>query len=144
MLGLLMALVDKSLVVYEDGGSEARYRLLETFRQYAAERLAEVGESVIYRARHRDYYLSRAQDAVSKLNGPEHDRWMSEIEAEFDNLREALGFCLADPDSGAQGLLLAVALNPIWQRRGFAGEGREKLAAAQAHASLGQIAGPPS
>jgi predicted ATPase len=73
MLGLLMALVDKSLVIYDDRGPEASYRMLETVRQYAADRLSEGGSSNLYRSRHRDYYLARAQQAVSKLNGPGRD-----------------------------------------------------------------------
>ncbi len=68
VLDLLTSLVDKSLVVYEEaGGGVARYRLLETVRQYAPERLAERGEAEAVRGRHRDHFLALAEEAEAQL-----------------------------------------------------------------------------
>ena len=63
VLDLLTLLVDKSLVVADNSGGRTRYRLLETVRQYALEKLAESGEADAVRARHRDYYTAMAADA---------------------------------------------------------------------------------
>src|SRR5207302_843893 len=55
VLDLLTSLVDKSLVLYEERGSEGRYRLLETVRQYARDRLLEAGEAAAVRRRHLEF-----------------------------------------------------------------------------------------
>ena len=60
MLDQLTLLVDKSLVVAENAGGTTRYRLLETVRQYALEKLGESGEADAVRARHRDHYTAMA------------------------------------------------------------------------------------
>ena len=67
ILDLLGSLVDKSLVVAEERGPEARYRLLETVRQYALERLVESDEAEVVRDRHRDFYLALAERAAPDL-----------------------------------------------------------------------------
>ena len=66
VVDLLTLLVDKSLVVADETAGRTRYRLLETVRQYAAEKLGESGEADVVRARHRDHYTSMA----SLLDGP--------------------------------------------------------------------------
>ena len=63
VLDQLTLLVDKSLVVAEDSGGRTRYRLLETVRQYALEKLGESGEADAVRSRHRDYYTAMAAAA---------------------------------------------------------------------------------
>ena len=63
VLDQLTLLVDKSLVVADDSRGRTRYRLLETVRQYALEKLGESGEADVVRTRHRDYYTSLAADA---------------------------------------------------------------------------------
>jgi predicted ATPase len=69
VLDLLTSLVDKSVVMYEDRDGNARYRLLETARQYASDRLVESGESDTIRDRHRDYFVAFADEAAPKLSG---------------------------------------------------------------------------
>ena len=86
VLDQLTLLVDKSLVIAENNGGRTRYRLLETVRQYALEKLGESGEADAVRARHRDHYTSMAAllDALA-LAG--HERRIEQAEIEMDNLR---------------------------------------------------------
>src|SRR6202035_4029903 len=91
VLDQLALLVDKSLVVADESGSRTRYRLLETMRQYALEKLGESGEADAVRTRHRDYYtaLAAAGDAPA---GPDYEERLQAGEAEIDNLRAAFGW----------------------------------------------------
>lgn len=90
-LDVFSALVTHSLVVVERCEDSARYRLLEPIRQYAAERLAEQGETHNFRSRHAAYYLRLAEEAEHKLHGgTEQAKWFLLLELEQDNLRGAL------------------------------------------------------
>ena len=124
VLDLLAALVGKSLVQAEVIRGSTRYRLLETVRHYAAERLALRAGPDLRDARvaHRDYYLSLVETAAVRLRGPEELSWLDRIEAEFDNVRAALGFSIADPDSAEPGLRLATGLKWFCYMRGHSGE----------------------
>jgi predicted ATPase/Flp pilus assembly protein TadD len=121
---LLTSLVDKSLVVDEERNGQARYRLLETVRQYGRKRLAESGESNELRARHCDFYLELAEIAQPKLRGQEQSIWIDRLEREQDNLRAALDWSFAEADRTNLGLRLAVALAQFWLVRGLYAEGR--------------------
>jgi tetratricopeptide (TPR) repeat protein len=126
LLELLTALVQKSLVVYEeDEEGRGRYRLLETVRQYARDRLLEAGEGEAVRERHRDWFLGLAEGTGPKLGPP--DSWMDRVEREHDNLRAALAWSGAQ-GQGEKGLRLGGALWWFWQVRSYLGEGREHLA----------------
>jgi non-specific serine/threonine protein kinase len=92
VLGLLLGLVDRSLVQVEEAEGAACYRLLETIRQYAREKLLETEEAERTRDRHLDYYLKLAVEADPKLRGPEQLAWLAWLEAEHDNLRAALAW----------------------------------------------------
>ena len=129
VLDLLAALVGKSLVQAEVIHGSTRYRLLETIRHYAAERLALRAGSDLQDARvaHRDHYLSLVETAATRLRGPDEDRWLDRIEAEFDNIRAALAFSIADPDSAEPGLRLAAGLKWFCYMRGRSGEIIEAL-----------------
>ena len=130
VLDLLAALVGKSLVQAEVSHGSTRYRLLETVRHYAAERLAVAGSDASdVRAAHRDYYLSLVETAAPELPGPDEARWLDRIEAEFDNIRAALAFSIAEPGSAEPGLRLAAALRPFAYMRGHSGEVIEALGA---------------
>jgi predicted ATPase/class 3 adenylate cyclase/DNA-binding CsgD family transcriptional regulator len=131
VLDLLAALVAKSLVQTEVIGGSTRYRLLETIRHYAAERLALRAGSDLRDARvaHRDHYLSLVETAAARLRGPDEHRWLDRIEAEFDNVRAALAFSIADPGSAEPGLRLAAALRSFVFSRGHSGEVIEALGA---------------
>jgi predicted ATPase/class 3 adenylate cyclase/DNA-binding CsgD family transcriptional regulator len=129
VLDHLAALVDKSLVLADEANGSTRYRLLETVRHYATERLAarvgsELDES---RAAHRDHYLALVETADTHLCGQDEAVWLDQLEAEFDNIRAALAFSLADPDSAEPGLRLAAGLRWFCYLRGHAGEVIEAL-----------------
>jgi predicted ATPase/class 3 adenylate cyclase/DNA-binding CsgD family transcriptional regulator len=124
LLDHLAAVVDKSLVQADEIHGSTRYRLLETVRHYAAERLArrpgsELGETC---SAHRDYYLALVETADTQLRGPDEATWLDRLEAEFDNIRAAMAFSLADPDSAEPGLRLAAGLHRFCIMRGHGGE----------------------
>jgi predicted ATPase/DNA-binding SARP family transcriptional activator len=127
---LVGRLVDKSLVVAEDGGGGYRYRLLESMRQYAREHLVEAGEAAAFEVRHHAFYLelARAADPEASRAGPAvaPDR----LEADLDNLRAALAWALRH--DGQAALRLAVHLWPMWMAASRFGEGRRWLRAALA------------
>src|SRR5207253_2490573 len=91
-------LVDKSLVVVLEGGSEVRYRMLDTIRQYAADRLEDVGETAAVRERHLAYFLAYAEAAESELER-DQDRWREALATEHDNIRAASEWGLAAADA---------------------------------------------
>ena len=117
VLDQLSLLVDKSLVVADDSGGRTRYRLLETVRQYAAEKLGESGEADAVRARHRDYYTSFAA-----LRRAGREQLIEQAEIEIDNLRAAFGWSRENSDVELA-LALASSLQPLWQARGRLREG---------------------
>ena len=130
VLDLLASLVDKSLVVVDDIGGEARYRLLETLREYAARRLAESGEAAAIRRRHAVHYLALAERAAPELKGPDEGTWLRRLEAEHDNLRAALAWAVesgAGDGENEMALRLAGALWPYWDLHGENAEGRRWL-----------------
>ena len=131
VLDLLAALVGKSLVQAEVIHGSTRYRLLETIRDYAAERLTLRAGSNLQNARaaHRDHYLAFVETAAARLRGPDEQRWLDRIETEFDNIRVALAFSIADPGSAEPGLRLAAALRAFVFSRGHSGEVIEALRA---------------
>ena len=119
-------LVDKSLVVMEDRGGEARYRLLETIRQYASDKLEAAGEAAALRDRHLDHFVALAEAAEPGLAGDEQDRWLGLLKADHDNLRAALDWGLALPDPG-RARRLAAPLFWFWYLRGHTNEGVDYL-----------------
>jgi non-specific serine/threonine protein kinase len=125
VLGLLMRLVDKSLVVVEQEG-ESRYGLLETVRQYGRDKLVESGDEERVRGRHLDFFLRLAEEAEPELKGPEQVAWLNRLEAEHDNLRAALEWSLKSGRAEG-GLRLAGALWWFWFVHGYLSEGREWL-----------------
>ncbi len=129
VMDLLASLADKSLVQADTAEGQTRYRFLETVRQYARDRLAESEESFAVRARHRDYYLTMAEEIRPQVTGSEQAHWLSVLETEHDNLRQALTFCLEEADGGQKGLRLGGSLQAFWQIRGHVSEGRERLTA---------------
>lgn len=106
VVDLLGRLVDKSLVWVDEQEEGPRYRLLETIREYAAEKLEAAGEAVAVRARHYDWCLALAERAQPHLTGAEQATWLGRLEREHDNLRTALRWAL-DRQETAKGLQLA-------------------------------------
>jgi non-specific serine/threonine protein kinase len=110
----LTSLVDKSLVLVETRRGEARYRLLETVRQYSGDRLEESGESGDLKRRHLAWYFAVAERATLKLRGPEQELWLERLETEHDNLRAALAWGRMDAQSAQAWLWLTRALTYFW------------------------------
>jgi len=129
ILDLLSSLIDKSLTIADTRETETRYRLLETVKQYALERLTESRELEPMRVRHRDYFLGLAETAAPRLTGSEQKRWFEVLAEEHDNMRLAIAFCLEESDRAEAGLRLAVALTRFWEVRGHWVEGRKHLSA---------------
>jgi predicted ATPase/class 3 adenylate cyclase len=138
ILDLLSGLADKSLLVAETAGVSVRYRMLETVRQYARDRLLERGEGQTWRDRHLQYCLSLAEEAERHWRGPDEGMWHERLEAEHDNLRAALEWCDGDPGRAAMELRLAAALARFWSIHGHLTEGRERLTRALDRAPRGE------
>jgi predicted ATPase/class 3 adenylate cyclase len=114
VLDPLTALIEKSLVVYEERGGEARYRLLETIRHYAREKLVEAGEAERLGLRHRDYYLLLAEEADPHLYRAGLPGWQKRLEREHDNLRAALRWSLGNDEGAEAALRMVGALAQFW------------------------------
>jgi hypothetical protein len=126
----LAALVDKSLLQADDLESD-RYRLLETVRDYATEKLLARSETAAtaLRAAHRDHYLALAETAAPHLIGHDQIEWLDRLQLEFDNLRAAISSSLRDPDP-VPALRLGRALCYFWLYREPRAEGAAALSAA--------------
>ena len=122
-LDLLTSLSDKSLVVAEENDGQYRYRLLETVRQYARDRLGESGGDAAVRERHRDYFLALVEEVDPKLAGAQQAEWLQHLEAEHENLRAGLNWSLEEAGS-VGGLRVCGALRRFWVARGHLSEGR--------------------
>ena len=113
VLELFAQLVDRSLVVGQVKGRSMRYRLLDTIRQYAHEKLAEAGEEQAACRRHLAYFLDLAVRAEAQLRGPDQVQWHELVKAELDNFRAALTWALkVDPLAE---LRIASALYWFWR-----------------------------
>ena len=133
ILDLTAALVDKSLVVREpEVLGQARYRMLDSIREYAAARLAEADEQVMFQRRLRDYSVRLAEQnaalGMAQVPGP----WSARVDVfrrydvDSGNITQVLNQCLADGDAEA-GLRLCTAVRPCWLVRGTFTEGSDWL-----------------
>jgi non-specific serine/threonine protein kinase len=135
ILDLVSNLVDKSLLSADTdrsvGTDRARYRMLETVRAYAREKLEEADEAAEAAARHRAFFVALAEEAEPRLTGPEQAGWLLRLDADHDNFRAALAG--PDPAAGEDDVLalrlrLAGALGRFWNVRGYWSEGRDLTA----------------
>lgn len=128
LVDLLAGLVDKSILMREDGGRHVRYQLLETIRQYGKTQLAPAEELALRHA-HRDYYTELAVRAEEAWFGPRQQSWLVRLRLERNNLLDVLRFCLVDPDPTAigHGLRLATSLWLHWRPLGWVAEGTRWL-----------------
>ncbi|MEO8134062.1 MAG: tetratricopeptide repeat protein [Betaproteobacteria bacterium] len=126
-LDLLTSLSDKNLVLTEERNGVTRYRLLESVRQYARDRLLERGDEARWQARHLAYFVAMAEEAEPQLTGADQGVWLDRLETEHDNLRAALAWSSVEGGDAAGGLRLAGALRRFWYVRGYLGEGRARL-----------------
>jgi predicted ATPase len=133
VLGLTAALVDKSLVVLEpEILGQARYRMLDTIREYAAARLADTGESARFELALRDYVVRIAEHslAVGMATGPvpwpERVGCSRRYHVDEGNISQVLTWCL-DHDDAGNGLRICIAVSPRWLVWGTFAEGGEWL-----------------
>ena len=133
VLDVLSQLVDKSLVVVEEGPKgEARYRLLEVLRLYGAERLAETGRTQDVRGRHASYFLTMAETASLELFTAKQVAWLDRLESDYDNFRAAMAWAL-ESDHGEIALRIASALTWFWISHRHVSDGQDWLERAVLH-----------
>src|SRR5882757_5470665 len=131
VLDQLALLVDKSLVAAENTSGATRYRLLETVRQYALEKLGESGEADDIRNRHRNRYTSLAA-LLDEPARTEYEQRIEQAEIEIDNLRAAFAWSRENGDT-ERSLQLVSSLQPLWLARGRIQEGLSWFNAVQPH-----------
>jgi len=132
LLSVLTGIADKSLLTVEESPSgQARFRLLETVRQFGQERLCDL--DIDDRRRHAEHYLRLAVGAQPHLAAPTQDVWMERLVQEQDNIRAALDWGLATEPS--LGLQLAATVGRFWIMRGQLREGHSWLTRALQNAS---------
>ncbi len=128
VLDTLAALVDKSLVVTDSHpGAEPRFRLLETMRHFAQDRLAAAAEEAPLRERHLAHFLKLTESASEGLDGPQQGEWLKRLDLERDNLFAAHRACDSAPEGAARGLRLVNALMRYWFNRGALLQGARVL-----------------
>lgn len=128
VLELLISLVDKSLVLAEERDGWVRYRMFETLRQYAADKLESANEHEAVCVRRRNWYLKLATDGLEALRvGRDHNYWVQRLEAEHDNIRAALAWPSTTLEGAQLDLTLAANMWRFWFLRGYSSEGREHL-----------------
>jgi predicted ATPase/DNA-binding CsgD family transcriptional regulator len=127
VLHLTAQLVGKSMVVAEQIAGSVRYRLLETLRQYAAEKLQGTVDEPILRRRHLGWFLGLAERGDRELLDAEHQSWLRRLQPELDNFRAALSWSLTESQGQEAGLRLSGALGRLWWFTGSVSEGRSWL-----------------
>ena len=125
----LSSLVDHGLLRQQEEDDEARFTMLETIGEYAAQRLDAVAEADEMRERHAATYLELAEVAQPELTGPDQKRWLDRLERDHDNIRAALAR-LTERRDAERALRLGAAVWRFWQIRGHLQEARERLSAA--------------
>ncbi len=140
ILDLLAGLVDKSLVVLESADDEARYRLLETVRQYAQEHLESAGEGELLRRRHAQYFLSIAEDAAPIIfGGPPSREIVDRLLAEVPNFHAMAEWSLRSEEGTPYAFRLVWALHWFWWSRGPSEETWRLAVLLQRPAAVSQI-----
>jgi non-specific serine/threonine protein kinase len=126
VLDLLSQLVDKSLVQTDEQHQAMRYRLADSIRQYALERLDESHETEILRRKHAEHYAAMAEEAENRLYSGQQEQVLAQLVREHDDIRLALGWS-CESGNPEIGMRLAGALWRFWQVRGHLREARAWL-----------------
>jgi len=132
ILDLLSSLTDKSLVVADTGDEQERYRLLESTRAYALEKLTAAGERERLACHHAGYFLDQAQAADIRWGKESTAAWWAHAELELDNYRATLEWALTGKRDVVLGGTVAGALEQLWRDGGLTVEGRYWIGLAQA------------
>jgi predicted ATPase/class 3 adenylate cyclase len=154
VLGLIPSLVDKSLVSADTERAETRYALLETIRQFARDLLDEHGRADEFRLRHAEHFVELAEAAEPHVRGIDERLWWSRIEADLDNLRQAMLWS-TESEHPELGLRIAGATWRFWwftirhsegirwlrSTLAAAGERAGEVIFAKGHLGLGTLAG---
>lgn len=127
MLDLIDSLTDKSILLAREQEGQMRYWMLETIREYGAERLRGLGEEDAVRRRHRDWCLDLAGTCCATWEGPHQAELVRRLHREHANLRVALDFCLTSPREARAGFVIATSLDDYWGMRGMHTEVRRWL-----------------
>lgn len=129
VLDLLTSLIDHSLVQrVDDVDGEPRFAILETVREYGAERLEASDEAPHLRQRHFDHFLEFAERAESQLTSVQRKPWLVRLLADYNNLRAALSWSAVECVDGTAAVRLAGALPWMWYFAGRFSEGRGWIA----------------
>jgi predicted ATPase/class 3 adenylate cyclase len=136
IVDLLASLVEKSLVLPEEGSEDTRYRMLETIRDYARFKLIASGDMDGASSRHCNYYFATAKDGRNGMQGPEQAKWVARLEADHDNMRAAITYSMGGRGDPVIAVKLEVALQAFRLYRGYASEGRNNLRALLAHPAI--------
>ena len=136
VLDLLTSLVEKSLVLTEERGGAMRYRLLETIRDYAVEKLTRRNEFAATAALHCNHYFVMAKAGNEGLHGHDQAEWIQRFESELDNLRAAIALALEGGVDPIIAVKLEVAMQGFRTLRGYSTEGRKNVRAALARPAV--------
>jgi predicted ATPase/class 3 adenylate cyclase len=119
-------LADQSLLRRLPDFDEPRFLMLQTIRDFAAERLEQSGEAHLIRDRHVQAFIALAQEAQAHLFGPRRKEWLDRLEEDHDNFRAALGWAVASRDARSA-MELSTGMWRFWQMRGHLHEGRRRM-----------------
>jgi predicted ATPase/DNA-binding winged helix-turn-helix (wHTH) protein len=137
---LLASLVEKSLVVCELTEPNVRYRLLDTMRTYAREKLDEAGEAESYAKRHAEHLRRVFERAEAEWDTRNTTEWLRDHARQIDDLRAALDWAFSASGDAATGMALAAAAVPLWFQMSLINEGIARVT--QALAALGSVPDP--
>lgn len=124
MLDTVSSLAEKSIFGREEHDGQIRFRMLETIREYGADRLLDSGEEPELRRRHREWYLHLVEQASAEWFGPQQESWATRLQLEHANLRSALESFLGEADQARSALRMAGLPWYLWLACGFMTEGR--------------------
>jgi predicted ATPase/DNA-binding winged helix-turn-helix (wHTH) protein len=141
IVGCIANLVAKSLVTADVGGPLAHYRLLETTRAYARERLIESGELERFTRRHAEHYRDLFEQAEAEWSTRPTDDWIAAYLPCLDNVRVALDWAFGDGGDAAVGVVLTVAAEPLWGHLSLIDECRRRVEQALASLDSGAMRG---
>lgn len=137
VLDAVTSLVDNSLLQVDASGPTARYRMLETVREYAARRLGDEDTRAAM-SQHAAHYLALVEEAAPHLSGPAPLEWRARLDEDDDNLRLAFRTLLETKGASQRALRFGAAVSAFWNARGIYGDDVELLALALARDDAGE------